>query len=235
MKPIDLSIIIPFYNEEDNVRFVLDGIHRVFKDSEIGYEIIPVANGSVDRSPEIIADCCNRYDSMSCVEIKSNKGLGWGLRKGFEAAQGTYICYFGGDGQTCPEDVFKMYRYLQQQKEKDLIVGKRVRRDDGPVRHFISKTFNSSFKILFNTKLNDINGTPKIFKVARMCNYQWRSDGWFIDAELILCAMKQKLKIHEYPVSFRKRQGGKTHINIAAILEFMRKMIYYFVRKRSVL
>lgn len=233
MAAVELSIVIPFYNEEANVRFVLDGILQVFENSGIGFEIIPVDNGSEDRTLEIIRTYGRDRGNFCPVEVKVNRGLGWGLRKGFEQARGTYICYFGGDGQTSPLDVINMYRFLSLQVENDMVTGRRIHREDGFLRHFISRIFNSCFRVLYKTKLRDINGTPKIFKAERLHGYHWRSDGWFIDAELILFFLKWNLKIHEYPVWFGKRNGGRTHINIRALLEFMHRMIYFFFMRRS--
>jgi glycosyltransferase involved in cell wall biosynthesis len=233
MKDIELSIVIPFFNEAANVRFVLDGVIQVFENTGIGYEIIAVNNGSIDRTSEIIREYDETRDFLYPVDVKTNRGLGWGLRKGFEQARGMYICYFGGDGQTSPQDVYKMYRYFLFQMETDMVVGRRIQRDDGFLRRFISRVFNSCFRTLFKTKLHDINGTPKIFKAERLRRYDWRSEGWFIDAELILCSLKRDLRIHEYPVRFHRRRGGKTHIDVRAIFEFIHRMIYFFFLRRN--
>jgi glycosyltransferase involved in cell wall biosynthesis len=236
MPGTELSIVIPFYNEAANVQFVLEGLIKVFKDTGIRLEIIPVNNGSEDETAEIIRDCSRNRDNICTIypiDIKKNRGLGWGLRQGFARAKGTYIGYLGGDGQTSPLDVLNMYRILSLHTEKDMITGRRIHREDGFKRLLISRVFNFCFRALYRTHLQDINGTPKIFKAEHIQNFDWKSDGWFIDAELILRFLKKKLEIIECPVWFSKRNGGHSHIDAGAIFEFIRNMTYFFFMGRN--
>ncbi|MCU0286373.1 MAG: glycosyltransferase family 2 protein [Acidobacteria bacterium] len=233
MNDIDLSIIIPFYNDALKVKFVLDSIIQVFTDTGIRFEVIPVDNGSADRTPEIIQACSRENKFLCPLSVESNRGLGWVLRKGFEQARGTYICYYGGDGQTSPLDVFNMYQLLSLSKENDMIFGRRLRSEAGFGRNAISKIFNYCFRVLYCTKLHDINGTPKIFKAERLFGYRWKSEGRFIHAELILFFLKMKLKIQEYPVWFDKRKKSEIPINTRTIFEFINNMLYFFFLGRK--
>lgn len=232
---IVFSIIIPFFNEEKNVSFVIEGLIQSLKYKNFSYEIITVNNGSFDSTASVLEEYSSYYDFIKIVNVDKNRGFGWGIRQGIQAAKGEWICFFGGDGQTHPIDVVRMLKISQTQKDICIFTGFRILRNDGIFRNIISKVFNSMFRFLFKIQLRDINGTPKVIRGDFIRRTKLSTEGWFIDAEITLRAKARNLKILEYPVIFRKRNSGKTHINIFAILEFIQKMLFYYFNRRSLL
>jgi glycosyltransferase involved in cell wall biosynthesis len=227
MDQVELSVVIPFYNEGENVILVMDSIIAILKDTGISFEIIPLDNGSVDGTGHVIRQNYNCLSFVKIVTVEINQGLGWGLLQGFRASQGKLICYFGGDGQTDPRDVLRSYQWMVKHEDLDMVVAKRVRRADGLLRKFMSVVFNKVFELLFRTGVSDINGTPKIFRASLLKEIQLKSTGWFIDAELMLWVRKCNKKITEMPIIFNSRVHGKTHIDENVIWEFIKQMYFY--------
>lgn len=224
-----ISIVIPFYNEENNVGFVLEELLHSMHESGFLFEIIPVNNGSSDGTAKIL-EKYESNDSVRPVSVADNQGLAFGAYQGFLKARGEWICFFCGDGQTNPRDVVRMYQAVMWNRNINFITGYRVKREDGFVRNIISKVFNRSFSWLFKTRVRDINGTPKMIKSDFIKRIRLRSKGWFLDAELLLHAKANEINIYECPVIYRQRRSGKSHVNILAILEFIGEMAYYYWR-----
>lgn len=233
-KKIKFSLVIPLFNEENNVGFVLKELLEELSRTDFTYEIIPVNNGSTDKTASILEQYSD-YDVIKVVNVKENLGFGWGIRQGIQAASGEWVCFFGGDGQTDPKDLIKMMNVSQTHKNISMYTGFRIKREDGVFRAIISKTFNRLFCAMFGVRLRDINGTPKIIYGNFIRNIPLETKGWFLDAELILRARATNMRIVECPVVFRTRNSGQTHINFSAILEFIRKMLFYFFNRRNLI
>ncbi len=124
-----LSVVIPFYNEEGNVRFVLDEVAEVLSTTKADYEIIAVDDGSTDATGALLKESAAR---MRALQIKSNpKNLGKdaSLWLGFGAARGDIVITLDGDGQNDFHDVIKM---LDNLSRYDAALGERRQRKDSP-------------------------------------------------------------------------------------------------------
>lgn len=229
---ISFSIVIPFFNEEKNVVPVMDELVKTLDRQSFTYEIIPVNNGSTDRT----GNALDRYSSLEQVRIvtvEKNEGFGWGIRQGIQAAQGEWICFFGGDGQTHPMDVVRILEAALEEKHASILTGCRILRKDGILRLVLSKVFNVCFNLLFDMRIKDVNGTPKVIRRDFISQIKIETKGWFIDAELLIWAKVLRKKVLQYPVIFRQRKAGRTHINMAAVIEFIWRMIFFYFKQRS--
>lgn len=233
-KKIMFSLVIPFFNEEKNVGFVLEELLEELSGKDFTYEIIAVNNGSTDRTSSVLRKYSN-HNFIKVVILKENRGFGWGIRQGMKVASGEWIGFLGGDGQTDPKDLIKMMNISQSHRDICMYTGYRIMRNDGKLRAIISKIFNCLFLILFQVRLKDVNGTPKLIHGKIIRSLPLETKGWFLDAELILRLKAKKMSIVECPVIFRKRNSGKTHINLYTILEFIRKMLFYFFNRRNLI
>ena len=116
--------------------------------------------------------------------------MGWDMRSGLEATTGKNIAVIDGDGQMPCEDIVRVYRKLINER-LELTKTYRVNREDGLYRKAISVLYNIIFKTLFpGLKSRDINSKPKIMtrKVYQQMNLH--SDGWFVDAEIMILARR---------------------------------------------
>ncbi len=222
-----LSLVVPFYNEGKNIEKVVSGLNRNFEGESIDYKLILVNNGSGDNSPTILESLSKENpDKIKVVHVKVNQGFGWGIISGLRQANGDYIGYMCGDGQTKPEDVVKTYRWVEQ-GDCDLAKVKRISRGDGLWRRIISFVFNRLFWIMFRVHSLDINGTPKIFNRSWLDKLHLASKDWFIDAEVMIKSRHLGMRIGEVPTEFLPREEGKSHVALATSLEFVKNMLSY--------
>src|SRR3989344_9384492 len=124
MKNCDLSITIPFYNEEKTIepltRILINDLER----NNINYELILVDNGSNDFTPKIVDKLANECEYVKSVHVEVNQGYGWGILNGLMVATGEYVGYMDGDLEILPEDIVKLYKKI---KNANADVGKGVR------------------------------------------------------------------------------------------------------------
>jgi glycosyltransferase involved in cell wall biosynthesis len=224
---IEESIVIPFYNEQDNVEYVLKDLVKELKNNN--YEIIAVDNNSIDNTAEIIKNISKTYKTVKYCYIKE-KGYGNAIIGGLRQCSGDYLGYGWGDGQMSGKDVAKVFDTIKKEK-LDLCKVKRINRKDSSFRKIQSYGYNIFYRILFPyikfELLGDINGCPKIMNRNTYEKLNISSKRWFIDTEIMIKAYKNKLKIKEIPTEFEKRKGGKSSLNLKVIIEFIKEAIKY--------
>jgi len=229
---LSLSLVIPFYNEEKNIRGVVSGLVNSFENSSIDYELILVNNGSIDESPKILEDLAKeKPNRIKVAHVLVNQGYGWGIINGLKLASSEFIGYMGGDGQIKPRDVLRVFNCIRNENY-DLVKVKRAVRKDGIIRRFLSTVFNFLFLVSFNVKTLDVNGSPKVLKRELVKIICPTSKDWFIDAEIMIKAKYLNLSVAEVPVEFLRREEGKSHVKSAVILEFAKNMLDYKLGRR---
>ena len=224
---MNLSLVIPFYNEEKNVRSVVNGLIAELEKAAVDYQLVLVNNGSVDETPQILEDLArDKPDRITVAHVPVNQGYGWGIINGLKLASGEFVGHMCGDGQIDPEDVVRVFDSIRD-KNCDLAKVKRVVRKDGIIRRTLSAAYNLLFLVVFNVKTLDVNGSPKILKREFLTRISPSAKDWFIDAEIMIKAKHMNLKVDEVPVEFLRREKGRSHVAFATIWEFTRNMFGY--------
>jgi dolichol-phosphate mannosyltransferase len=149
------SIILPFYNEEDCVRTVLDEVRACQPDAEI----IAVDDGSLDRTWERICGTA----SVRGLRLTQNRGQSAAMYAGMRAATGEFIVLMDGDGQNDPADIEKLMDRLEQDGA-DVACGQRVKRRDTWSRRAASRTANAIRRIFLNDGIHDTGCSLKVFR-----------------------------------------------------------------------
>lgn len=224
-----LSLVIPMFNEEANAEKVTQEIIEELEKGAINYELILVNNGSSDGTGIILTKLAQENATIKTITVPENQGYGWGILNGLHWATGEYLGYMGGDGQIDPQDVAKIFKHMLKEPYP-LYKAHRYRREDGPLRNFVSNIFNKLFVYTFKVNVGDINGSPKI--MSRQCYecLNLSSKDWFLDAEVIIKANYLSMKVGEVPVVFRRRHGGRSSVRLCTVWEFLRNMITYHKR-----
>jgi glycosyltransferase involved in cell wall biosynthesis len=226
-RDMKLSLAIPFYNEEKNVKRVVSELVNEFEKASIDYELILVNNGSIDDTPHLLENLAKENPKrIKLVHVPVNQGYGWGSIGGFKEASGECVGYMCGDGQIKPQDVLMVFDCINTE-DYDLVKVKRAVRKDGIIRKVLSRAYNFLFLVFFNVKTLDVNASPKIFKRELLAKISPASKDWFIDAEIMIKAKYLKLKVREVPVEFLHREKGRSHVGFTTILEFARNMFDY--------
>jgi glycosyltransferase involved in cell wall biosynthesis len=235
MPPPELSAIVLCYRAEENIRHVVEPLHRDLTESGVTFELVLVANyhqGSEDRTPEIVRQMAGDLEVVRTVIQPKEGAMGWDMRTGLDAATGEYLVVIDGDAQNPVTDVLRMYREMRR-TGADVMKGRRIARFDGPYRRLVSHVYNSVFMALFRTRgLWDINGKPKGLTRAAYKRMELKSDDWFIDAEIVLAARRAGLQVNELPVVFNRNKERASFVRANAILEFVRNMARARLKRR---
>ena len=230
MHKYDLSIAIPFYNEQDNIKSVAENLARELNKSKINYELILVNNGSSDLTSKIIENLRKNNPRIKQINIAKNQGYGWGIINGLNAAKGEFIGFIDGDDQVSPGHVIEAYSKIKE-ADADLCITKRSKRPSRFVRKIASIGYNAILNTLFFTSFWDINSKPKILKQKFYKQLNLYSKDWFIDAEIVLKAKRKNLKIIELPVIYKERAKGKSKIKSSIIKELLGDIIKFILKR----
>ena len=228
MENLDFSIVLPAYNESENLPDLVRSLKRVLNEANIKSEIIVVDNGSNDNTAEILELLKKEIDELKNLRIEKNIGYGNGVIKGLEIAQGSILGFMVADGQIKPEDLINIYQKLRK-NNLDFCKGLRMNRYGGLVRAVISKIYNCLIRLMFNCSIKDINGGPKIFTRNFYETVKPQSKDFFIDAEILIKAKENNFSVIEVPVVSLARKRGRSTVSALTLLEFLRSMLYKFL------
>lgn len=156
-----LSIVIPVYNEEENLAPLLERINAVMSDREELYEILAVDDGSTDDSRKILKEQQQSHDPLRYVFLENNQGLSTALHAGFHRAKGDWIITLDADLQNPPEEIPKLLAY---QGEFDLVYGKRMNRQDTILKKATSRVANTIRNLATGDSVTDTGCTLKLFR-----------------------------------------------------------------------
>lgn len=222
------SIVLPAYNESENLPDLVRSLKRVLNEANIKSEIIVVDNGSNDNTAEILELLKKEIDELKTLRIEKNIGYGNGVIKGLEIAQGSILGFMVSDGQIKPEDLINVYQKLKK-NNLDFCKGFRINRYSGSVRTVISKIYNFLIRLMFSCSIKDINGGPKIFTRNFYETIKPQSRDFFIDAEILIKAKQNNFSVIEVPVVSLARKRGRSAVSVLTLLEFLRSMLYRFL------
>jgi glycosyltransferase involved in cell wall biosynthesis len=224
---VELSVVVPFYNEQENAASVINDLRKLLP-SSLSYEIIAVDNGSRDDTAAVLRSL--ESDIVKVVTVPVNKGYGLGVRTGLENASGRVVGWTDGDGQVPAGAVLDAYNMLEK-TGCDMIKTRRVSRNDGLMRKVASRVFSSMLFVMFGLSYPDINAKPKMFLREHLREMSVRSDDWFLDTEIMLSAKRMGLDVRTIDIVFSKRKNGRSNIKIGTILQFIKNAIMHRFRR----
>lgn len=158
---VDLSIIIPVYNEVDNVEGLYKEIEAALPADRFIYEVIFVDDGSTDGTKDRLKLLSKTYNNLRVVYHKQNFGQSAGLVSGARAARYTMLVTLDGDGQNDPADIPRLFEQLQD--SRTIVLGNRKKRDDNILRRFSSRIGNGIRQRLLNDECPDTGCSLKLF------------------------------------------------------------------------
>ncbi|HNV81673.1 MAG: glycosyltransferase family 2 protein [Tenuifilaceae bacterium] len=154
---MDISIVIPLYNEEESLPHLMEWISRVMDVQGTTYEVILVDDGSNDSSWQTIEGFIWKYPMVRGIKFRRNYGKSAALQVGFAAAQGEVVITMDADMQDSPEEIPELYRMIKNDGY-DLVSGwKKKRRDPFFSKRLPSKMYNFTVRCITGIKLHDMN------------------------------------------------------------------------------
>ncbi|GJL79443.1 MAG: hypothetical protein NPINA01_24320 [Nitrospinaceae bacterium] len=236
----NLSVVVLAYRSAETISVFVDSLVSCLEAKEPDWELILVGNyieNSGDKTPDAVKALAKSDDRIQAVTQVKEGMMGWDMKTGLQAASGKVLAVIDGDGQMPAEDVVRVYEKL---KEDDLDLAKtyRVQRDDGAYRRVISSVYNAIFQFLFpGLNSRDINSKPKVMTRDAYKRMDLHSNGWFIDAEIMIQARRMNLKTGEIETVFRSIDSRPSFVKPLSILEFLANLVCYrileFFRKNK--
>ena len=161
---MDISIIVPLFNEDESLPHLAEWIDRVMKEHGFEYEVIMVDDGSKDRSWQVIEELRAKNPCYKGVKFRRNYGKSAALNVGFGHAQGDVVITMDADLQDSPDEVPELYRMIKEEGY-DLVSGwKKKRYDSKLAKNIPSKFFNWTTRKMSGIKLHDFNCGLKAYR-----------------------------------------------------------------------
>jgi len=161
---MDISVVIPLYNEEESIPELFSWIERVMKEHGFSYEVIFVSDGSTDRSWEIITELKSRSEHVHGIKFRRNYGKSPALYCGFAKAQGDVVITMDADLQDSPDEIPELYRMVKEEKY-DLVSGYKQKRYDPLSKTLPTKLFNATARRVSGIhNLHDFNCGLKAYR-----------------------------------------------------------------------
>ncbi len=232
MEPIELSIVVPVFNEEDSVAPLVNRIHEAMAGFDRSWELILVDDGSTDRTlPNARKELLRPNLKLKIIELQKNFGQTAAMQAGIDAAAGRLIATLDGDLQNDPKDIPQMVAAIEE-RELDLLVGWRQNRRDGLLlRKIPSWCANILIGKITGVKLHDYGCSLKVYRSAIIKQVKLMGEMHrFIPAWV--AGVVPSSRIGEMPVTHHARHFGSSKYGISrtfrvildllAVLFFMR-------------
>jgi glycosyltransferase involved in cell wall biosynthesis len=208
----DFSVVIPFFNEENNVGPVLQELRDVLQSQSRSYEVVVVDDGSVDGTALRLMRETADWPAARVFQLARNCGQAGALLAGMRSAIGNDIVLLDGDGQNDPRDIEKALRSLDRY---DMVMGHRVNRHDSLKRRLISNVGNSVRRVFTNDGVSDAGCGLKVFhREVLEAFIPIRTLYSFMPA----LAKAAGFSIGEIPVNHRPRRSGTPKYNLRVFL-----------------
>jgi glycosyltransferase involved in cell wall biosynthesis len=160
---MDISLVIPLYNEAESLPELEAWIARVMKENNFSYEIWFVNDGSTDNSWQVIEQLREKNDSVKGISFRRNYGKSPALHVGFEHVQGDVVITMDADLQDSPDEIPELYRMITKEGY-DLVSGWKKKRYDPLSKTIPTKLFNATARKVTGIKLNDFNCGLKAYR-----------------------------------------------------------------------
>lgn len=161
---MDLSVLVPLYNEEESLPELCAWIERVMMENNYSYEIILVDDGSHDNSWSVVKQLKASNERIRGIRFRRNYGKSAALNKGFEVALGNVVITMDADLQDSPDEIPGLYRMINEDGF-DLVSGwKKKRYDSKLTKNIPSKIYNAATRRMSGVKLHDMNCGLKAYR-----------------------------------------------------------------------
>lgn len=161
---MDISVVVPLYNEEESLPELHAWISRVMADNGFSYEIIFCNDGSTDRSLQVIKELAEGDPHVHCMSFSRNYGKSPALNEGFRMAQGDVVITMDADLQDSPDEIPELYRMIKEDGY-DLVSGWKQKRYDPLSKTIPTKLFNATARKVSGIKnLHDFNCGLKAYR-----------------------------------------------------------------------
>ena len=231
-----VSIIIPVYNEEAKISFILNQTKQIITDTHLEYEIIIINDGSTDDTERIVNEAKKSDACIKLISYSENIGKGHAVKLGVLGSNGDITLFVDGDMNVSPKQI---KNYIKEVEGFDLVIASKAHQlskvKSTAYRRFLSKAYNNLVRLVVGIKLRDTQSGLKIgnTSVLKSIFKVMLVEGYAFDVELLSIATMQGLKIKELPINvtldsnFDLREIAKMFIDTLGIAYRLRISKYY--------
>lgn len=225
-----ITVFFPMWNEEEYIHRAVDAAREacdtLISLGEVGeYELLIVNDASTDATGRLADELAAADPRVRVVHHPVNRKLGGSLKTGYANARGELVLYSDADLPFDMDELIKACRVMRHY-EADLVSAYRLdRTGEGYVRTVYSFFYNSLVRLLFGVRIRDVNFAFKLCHRRLLDKVQLRSEGSFIDAELVVSAVGHGFKVVQFGVDyFPRTRGVSTLSSPTVILKILREM-----------
>jgi dolichol-phosphate mannosyltransferase len=218
MPDLKLSVVIPAYNEEQNIRATLGELQPALREAGIPYEIVVVNDCSSDNTPEVVRECMAGDPGIRIINRTPPGGFGRAVRAGMMAVEGDIVAVYMADQSDDPKDLIASYRKIEE--GYDCVFGSRFIKGSEVVKYPIFKRIanrivNKCIQWMFWCEYNDLTNAFKVYHidVVRECG-PYRASHFNITIEMSLSALIRQYNIAQIPISWHGRTWGSSNLRI---------------------
>lgn len=230
-----LFIVMPAYNEEENIESVVSQWHPVVDKISNGSKLMIVNDGSKDNTFRILLELQKVYPLLIPID-KPNSGHGASCLFSYRKAIGggaEYIFQTDSDGQTNPGEFWKFW---ERRNDYDFVIGYRMKRQDGFSRKVVSRILKILVFMMFRENVKDPNTPFRLMNAEKLKSVlEFIPEDFFLSNVIIsTLVVRRKEKYLWLPISFKPRQGGINSINLKRIIQIGFKAIkdFYDLKRR---
>lgn len=226
---VDLTILIPLYNEEESLRELHSWIDRVVVEMGVSYEVLFIDDGSTDNSWQIIEELREADPNVRGISFTRNYGKSPGLQVGFEHSRGNVIITMDADLQDSPDEIPELYRMIVEERF-DVVSGWKKKRYDPLNKTLPTKLFNATVRKLSGIKLHDFNCGLKSYRSEVVKNIEVYNDMHrFLPYMAKLAGFD---RIGEKVVQHRARKYGHTKFGMSRFVNgYLDLLVLWFTGK----
>jgi glycosyltransferase involved in cell wall biosynthesis len=207
-----VSVVIPVFNEEVTIGNVVSRTKKVLEEMDVAYEILVVDDGSSDKSADIAEEL------EATVLRKVHQGKGYALRYGFMKARGKLVVTLDADGSHKPEEIRHVLRYIREDRA-DFVIGSRFCYSEAnktkipKINRVGNMMFNDLIWLLTGAITSDSQSGFRAFRASLIKGMTLSSQGYEIEAEMLIKALKMGARVAEAPISFIQRTVGRSKLD----------------------
>jgi len=220
MEKITLSVVVPFFNEEDNLPVLHKELFSILKKIGVESEIVYVDDGSLDDSisklNKAIEKETDKKIRVKVISFRRNFGQTAAVSAGIDKARGEFVSFLDADLQNDPKDILRFYRKIEE--GYDAVLGWRKERRDTSVRSLLSKAANKIIQLLFKFPFHDVGCSARIVHRSVLKNIRLYGELHRIMPVLIYL---QGTKATELVVNHRERKMGESKYGFSRIIKII--------------
>ena len=229
-------MIIPMYNEEDNVLITLNEVKKILK-AYSSYQIIAVDDGSNDKTLAILEDYALKNPALEVLSHPVNMGMGRALRTGFKKAEGDVIITLDADLSYEPKYILDLVQELHE-NHLDIVIGSQYmdggETEDIPfIRLFVSKMANKIVGYALDKNISTVTGILRAYRKDVIDSIEIESNGTEINPELLSKAIALGFEVKEIPVKLKGRKLGESKVQFRSTT--ISHLLFTFYEKPMIL